>query len=259
MTTGAGARPRVIIVLPAYNAAATLELTLRDLPRESVDDIILVDDGSRDDTVAIAHRLGLTVYQRERNGGYGANQKTCYRLARERGADYVVMIHPDYQYDPRMIPAAVAVLEHGICDVVLGNRIRSRSECLHSGMPLYKYLANRMLTLIENIALGQNLGEFHSGFRAYRRVVLETIPYERNADGFLFDSQFLFQAYHFGFILGDIPVPVRYFPEASSIKLWNSIAYGTGTLWHLFLLLLHRLRLRASPLYTNEIHARGGR
>jgi glycosyltransferase involved in cell wall biosynthesis len=250
MRAADGSTKRVVVVMPAYNASATLERTIRDLPRAFVDEIVLVDDCSTDDTVAVAERLGLTVHRHERNGGYGANQKSCYLLARQMEADYVIMIHPDYQYDPRVVPAVIAILDLGICDVVLGNRIRSRAECLQCGMPLYKYVANRALTIIENIALGQNLGEFHSGFRAYRRIVLETIPYERNADGFLFDSQFLFQAYHFGFVLGDLPVPVRYFSEASSIRLWKSMLYGAGTLAHLFLLLLHRARIRKSPLYT---------
>lgn len=242
-------KKRVVVVLPAYNAALTLERTIRDLPRSVVDEIILVDDCSSDNTVALAVEFGLTVHRRSQNGGYGANQKTCYAMARERGAEYVIMIHPDYQYDGRLVPAALNILELGVCDVVLGNRVRSRAESLHGGMPLYKYIANRALTFIENLALGQNLGEFHSGFRAYRREVLETIPYERNADGFLFDSQFLFQAHSFGFVLGDIPMPVRYFPEASSIHFRSSIAYGISTLFHLSLYLLHRMRVRQSPLY----------
>ena len=256
MPIPAAGKKHTVVVLPAYNASPTLERTIRDLPRSMVDEVILVDDCSSDDTVALAQRLGLTVHRHERNSGYGANQKTCYTIARERNADYVIMIHPDYQYDGRLIPAALAILELGVCDVVLGNRIRSRAECLRGGMPLYKYIANRILTLIENIALGQNLGEFHSGFRAYRRDVLDTIPYERNADGFLFDSQVLFQAHHFGFVLGDIPMPVRYFPEASSIRFWSSIVYGTGTLFHLLLYLLHRMHLRQSPLYFSNDRSR---
>ena len=160
---------KVIVVLPAYNAALTLEKTIASIPEGSVQDIILVDDCSRDDTVAIAKRLGLHVSTHEKNLGYGGNQKTCYKLALENGADYVVMLHPDYQYDARVIPAAVAILKCGICDMVLGNRVRTRKECLESGMPVYKYWANRFLTSVENIALGQNLGECHSGFRAYRR------------------------------------------------------------------------------------------
>ena len=217
--------------MPAYNAASTLERTLADIPEGSVDEIILVDDCSSDDTVTIARDLGLTVIQHEKNTGYGGNQKTCYTTALEKGADVVVMIHPDYQYDSRVIPVAVEIIRLGICDVMLGSRIRSRAEVLEGGMPPYKYIANRFLTTVENIALGQNLGDFHSGFRAYRREVLETIPWQRNSDDFIFDTQFLAQSVHFGFKLGDIPVPVRYFDEASSINFSRSTKYGLLTLW----------------------------
>jgi len=235
--------------MPAFNAAATLWQTVADIPAGAVDEIILVDDGSRDDTVAIARELGLTVIEHERNTGYGGNQKTCYRRALDAGADYVVMIHPDYQYDSRVIPAAVEFLRLGICDCVLGSRIRSRKEALDGGMPAWKYLANRLLTVVENIALGQNLGDFHSGFRAYRREVLETIPWERNSDDFVFDSQFLAQVVHFGFKLGDVPVPVRYFKEASSINFVRSVKYGLSTLAVVAKFWLHRLRLWRSKLF----------
>jgi glycosyltransferase involved in cell wall biosynthesis len=221
---------RVVAVMPAYNAASTLERTVRDIPRGTVDEIILVDDCSGDNTVIVARELGLTVITHGRNLGYGANQKTCYQHALDSGADFVVMIHPDYQYDSRVIPAALEFIRLGICDVVLGSRIRSRREALDGGMPRYKYLANRFLTTVENIALGQNLGDFHSGFRVYRREVLETIPWERNSDDFVFDSQFLAQAVYFGFKLGDVPVPVRYFEEASSIDFKRSTRYGLLTL-----------------------------
>jgi glycosyltransferase involved in cell wall biosynthesis len=240
---------RVVAVMPAYNAAATLRRTAADIPAGAVDEIILVDDCSRDDTVAIARELGLTVIEHERNTGYGGNQKTCYRRALDAGADYVVMIHPDYQYDSRVIPAAVEFLRLGICDCVLGSRIRSRKEALDGGMPAWKYLANRVLTVVENIALGQNLGDFHSGFRAYRREVLETIPWERNSDDFVFDSQFLAQVVHFGFKLGDVPVPVRYFKEASSINFVRSVKYGLSTLGVVTRFWLHRLRLWRSKLF----------
>ncbi|MCH8830194.1 MAG: glycosyltransferase family 2 protein [Planctomycetes bacterium] len=235
--------------MPAYNAAATLAKTVADIPPGSVDEIILVDDCSRDNTVEIARSLGLTVIEREQNGGYGANQKTCYRRALETGADFVVMIHPDYQYDSRVIPVAVDILRLGICDCVLGSRIRTRREALADGMPRYKYIANRLLTFVENVALGQNLGDFHSGFRAYRREVLTTIPWERNSDDFVFDSQFLAQVVHFGFKLGDIPVPVRYFAEASSINFLRSVKYGAGTLGVLMRFWLHRLRILRSKLF----------
>ncbi|MCA9055585.1 MAG: glycosyltransferase family 2 protein [Planctomycetaceae bacterium] len=243
--------------MPAYNAAATLERTTSDIPPASVDEIILVDDCSRDDTVAIARQLGLTVVTHETNLGYGGNQKSCYTHALAAGADYVVMIHPDYQYDARMIPAAIEALRLGICDVVLGNRIRTRWEALEGGMPGWKYVANRILTTVENIALGQNLGDFHSGFRAYTREVLETIPWRQNSDDFVFDSQFLGQAVHFGFKLGDIPVPVRYFDEASSINFRRSVRYGCGTLFVLVQYWLQKLRLGRFRLFTSESDSTG--
>ena len=221
---------RTIVVMPAYNAATTLERTVDDLPTGHYDEIIVVDDNSTDDTVEVAKGLGLTVVEHKANRGYGGNQKTCYQHALEHGADYVVMVHPDYQYDARILPAAVNILQNGICDVVLGNRIRTRREALAGGMPPAKYFANRGLTILENLMSGQNLGEWHSGFRAYNRRVLETIPYERNSDDFVFDSQFLVQCVHFGFKLGDVPVPVRYFEEASSINFRRSTTYALLTL-----------------------------
>lgn len=232
---------KVIAVLPAYNAESTLAATLADVPAGSVDEIVLVDDGSTDQTVAVARDMGLTVIRHDANRGYGGNQKTCYRYALEHGADIVVMIHPDYQYDSRVIPHAVGIIELGICDIVLGSRIRARGEALRGGMPRWKYLANRGLTAFENLSLGQNLGDFHSGFRVYRREVLEKIPFERNSDDFVFDTQFLVQAVHFGFRLGDIPVPVRYFREASSINFRRSVKYGFGTLAVVGEWYLHRL------------------
>ena len=228
------AAPRIIAVMPAYNAAATLEKTLADIPEGSVQEIILVDDCSTDNTVELARSLGLTVIEHEKNRGYGGNQKTCYAEALSREVDVIVMIHPDYQYDSRVIPLVAQIIHLGICDCVLGSRIRSRTEALAGGMPRYKYIANRLLTTFENIAMGQNLGDYHSGFRAYSRKVLETIPYERNSEDFVFDSQFLVQVVHFNFKLGDIPVPVRYFDEASSINLSRSIKYGLQTLAAVF-------------------------
>jgi len=240
---------RVIAVLPAYNAEKTLAATLADMPAGCADEVILVDDGSKDRTVEVAREMGLTVIVHDQNKGYGGNQKTCYRTALEHGADVVVMIHPDYQYDSRVIPHAVGIIELGICDVVLGSRIRSRQEALDGGMPIYKYLSNRFLTICENLALGQNLGDFHSGFRVYRRQVLETIPFEQNSDDFVFDTQFLAQAVRLGFRLGDLPVPVRYFDEASSINFRRSLRYGLLTLGVMGHFWLDRLRLWRSPLY----------
>ena len=243
-------RHKVIAVMPAYNAEKTLAATLADMPPGCVDEVILVDDGSKDRTVEIAREMGLTVIVHPKNRGYGGNQKTCYRHALERGADVVVMIHPDYQYDSRVIPHAVGFIELGICDVVLGSRIRSRDEAFKGGMPAWKYLANRFLTAVENLALGQNLGDFHSGFRVYRREVLEKVPFERNSDDFVFDTQFLVQAVRLGFRLGDVPVPVRYFKEASSINFRRSVRYGLATLGALAVYWLDRLRIRRSPLFV---------
>lgn len=227
-----------IVVVPAYNAATTLAQVVEDIPRRLVDEVIVVDDCSQDETARIAEGLEVTLVRKQCNGGYGATQKTCYDLALERQADHVIMIHGDYQYDPRIIPAAINLMELGVCDVILGNRIRTRREALKGGMPLIKYLANRGLTFIENVLSGQNLGEWHSGWRAYRAEVLRRLPYRLNSDDFVFDTQFLVQCVHFGFRIGDIPAPVRYFDEASSINLRDSARYALQTLktfagWHL--------------------------
>jgi glycosyltransferase involved in cell wall biosynthesis len=243
-------RGKVIIVMPAFNAAATLERTFVDIPPGTADQIILVDDGSQDNTVEIATRLGITVIRHEKNEGYGRNQKTCYREALARGAETIVMLHPDYQYDSRLIPFFLGYLDLGICDVMLGNRIRTRQEALGDGMPLYKYLSNRVLTILENVVLGQNLGDFHSGFRVYRREVLETIPFEKNSNDFVFDSEFLAQAAYHGFRIGDAPVPVRYFPEASSIDFLGSLRYGFKTLGVLGKYFLHKWNIIRCPLFA---------
>ncbi|OGS24889.1 MAG: glycosyl transferase family 2, partial [Elusimicrobia bacterium RIFOXYB2_FULL_48_7] len=215
-------KPKTIIVMPAYNAEKTLEQTVKSIPAGIVDEIILVDDCSKDRTVEISRALGLKTIVHEKNTGYGGNQKTCYSAALNDGADIIVMIHPDYQYDPRAVPQMAAFIENDICDFVLGNRIRTRKEALASGMPVYKYFANRALTMLENFLLGQNLGEWHSGLRAYSRKVLEKIPWQKNSDDFVFDQQMLVQAAYFGFRMGDVPVPSKYFSEASSINLSRS-------------------------------------
>jgi len=245
----ASASDRTVIVMPAWNAAKTLERIVADIPAGCCDEIVVVDDASRDETAEIAARLPVTLIRHEQNVGYGGNQKTCYREALTRGAAYVVMLHPDYQYDARIIPAALDILRIGVCDVILGNRIRTRKEALAGGMPLAKYLANRGLTLIENVLSGQNLGEWHSGFRAYRRAVLERVPFETNSDDFVFDSQFLLQAVHFGFKVGDLPAPVRYFDEASSIDFPAATKYALLTLWTFVLWYLHRFRITRSRLF----------
>jgi glycosyltransferase involved in cell wall biosynthesis len=223
------ARDRVIVVLPAYNAARTLERTCAEIPAGSADEVILVDDASSDDTVALARRLGLTVVTHPKNLGYGGNQKTCYRAALERGAGIVVMLHPDYQYPPQILPAMVEMVRSRLFDVVLGSRILGRSA-LQGGMPLYKYAGNRVLTLAENLLVGRKLSEYHTGYRAYSRRVLETLPLLENADGFVFDNQILCQAIAFGFAIGEVSSPCRYFPEMSSIGFASSVRYGFGVL-----------------------------
>jgi glycosyltransferase involved in cell wall biosynthesis len=231
---------KVIVVMPAYNAEQTLEKTYRDIPAGVVDEVLLIDDASMDRTSQIAERLGITVIKHERNRGYGGNQKTCYDSALGRGADIVVMVHPDYQYDPKVIPFAVGFIQTGICDIIIGSRIRTRRETLEGGMPVYKYIANRILTTIENSILGQNLGDFHSGFRVYRRAVLEKINYRINSNDFIFDTELLTQAVVFGFRIGDIPIPTRYAPESSSINFRRSLKYGIQTLIVMMKYLMHR-------------------
>jgi len=224
-------KSKVVVILPAFNAEKTLEKTVQEISREIVDEIILVDDGSSDQTVALARKLGLTVYFHDKNMGYGANQKTCYRTALKSGADIIVMIHPDYQYDPKVIKYLVGFIEEDYCDVMLGSRIRSRKESLEGGMPTYKYFANRFLTFCENLLSGYNLSEWHTGMRAYKREVLEKIDFMSNSDDFVFDTQILFQIIEKKYRIGDIPVPVRYFREASSINFWRSLRYGFLTVY----------------------------
>lgn len=258
-------KPRIIVVMPAYNAAKTLERTYADLPRQIIDQVILVDDASRDRTVEIAHRLGLVVVLHVQNQGYGANQKTCYIEALRRGADIVVMLHPDYQYDSRLVPELVAPIVRDEADLVLGSRLLSKGGALAGGMPLWKYVANRFLTTAENVVLGQRLSEMHTGFRAYRREMLTTIPFLLNSDDFVFDTQVIAQAVAFGFRLSEIAVPTRYFKEASSVNFRRSVRYGLATLWVMLRFLLSKWGLLGcqefrkplidvlSPQYAAEI------
>lgn len=241
-----------VIVMPAYNAESTLKATVSDIPRDCYDELILVDDCSSDNTVALAESLGLTVIRHKTNKGYGANQKTCYDTALQRGADVIIMLHPDYQYDAKLIPHFIGFMETGLCQVMLGSRIRTRKETLVSGMPMYKYISNRALTIVENIVLGQNLGDFHSGFRCYTRQVLETIPYHKNSDDFVFDSQFLAQAAYFGFRIGDAPVPCRYFQEASSINFSRSTRYGLLTLLTLAQFTLQKSKIAKFDIFDSD-------
>jgi glycosyltransferase involved in cell wall biosynthesis len=220
---------RVAVVLPAYNAARTLARTVAEIPRDVVDDVILTDDGSTDQTAALSERLGLHTLRHERNRGYGGNQKTCYAAALTRGADVVVMLHPDYQYSPLLVTAMASMIASGHYEVVLGSRILGRGA-LQGGMPLYKYIANRALTLTQNLALGLKLSEYHTGYRAWSRAALEVLPLQRCSDDFVFDNQMLSLAAYKGLPIGEISCPTRYFEEASSINFKRSVVYGLGVL-----------------------------
>lgn len=235
---------RTWIVMPAYNAERTLERTYFDVPERLRHQVLVVDDYSTDRTVEVARSLGLEVIQHDRNLGYGANQKTCYRAALDRGATVVVMLHPDFQYDARVVELMAELIYLGTVDFVLGNRIRTRAEALSGGMPKWKYFLNRMSTFTENLILGQTIGDFHSGLRAYSRDLLLKIPFHRNSNDFSFDQEMIVQAVSFQFRIGDIPVPVRYMDEASSINLRRSIKYGLGGLGAIAAQKLHRMRLR---------------
>ena len=236
-------------MLPAYNAAQTLEATLQRLRPGSYRDVILVDDASDDDTVGVARRLGIQVHRHEENRGYGANQKSCYRLALETAAEVVVMLHPDNQYDGALISHMVGFIEAGVVDIVLGSRIRRRQEVLAGGMPPLKYIGNRLLTITENVVLGLNLPEYHTGFRAYHRRVLEKLDFEACSDDFVFDQQLLVQARVHEFRIGAVPVPTHYGPESSSIPLGRSTRYGLGTLAVLGRYVLYRLGFRQQRLF----------
>jgi glycosyltransferase involved in cell wall biosynthesis len=240
---------RVCVVLPAYHAAKTLEATLLRLGPGSCDDIILVDDASADDTIDVARRLGIKVHRHPQNRGYGGNQKTCYQLALETDAEVVVMLHPDNQYDGALVPYMVGFIKADVVDIVLGSRIRRREEVLAGGMPLIKYVANRVLTIMENVVLGLNLPEYHTGYRAYHRRVLETLNFEACSDDFVFDQQFLVQARVHGFRTGAVPVPTHYGPESSSIPLGRSTKYAFGTMAVLGRYLLYRAGWKSQPLF----------
>jgi len=223
------ANRKICIVLPAYNAARTLEMTFHEIPDDVVDDVILVDDASTDDTLRLAKNLGVFAVRHDYNKGYGGNQKTCYRLALERGADVVIMLHPDYQYTPKLLLPMASMLCSGLFDVVLGSRILGRGA-LAGGMPVYKYVANRGLTFVQNILVGHKLSEYHTGYRGFTRSVIEKLPLERNSDDYIFDNQMLSQVIYLGFRVGEISCPARYFPEASSINFRRSVKYGLGVL-----------------------------
>jgi glycosyltransferase involved in cell wall biosynthesis len=240
---------RITVVLPAYNAAQTLEQTFREIPLDLVDDVILVDDHSTDETVKMAERIGLkhTIIH-SKNLGYGGNQKTCYDEALKTGADIIIMLHPDYQYTPQLIPAMAWIIANDLYQVVFGSRILGRGA-KKGGMPLYKYVANRILTLIQNILIGQKLSEYHTGYRAYSREVLESIKYHSNSDDFIFDNQTISQIFTAGFEIAEITCPTKYFKEASSINFKRSTIYGLGVLKVSFLHLFNRIGLYKSNIY----------
>lgn len=247
-----GEELKVVVVMPAYNAAKTLERTYNDIPHEIVDQIILVDDVSQDETVEIARQLGLDVVIHLQNKGYGGNQKTCYIEALRHGADIVVMLHPDYQYDSRLIPQMIEPIIAGRADLVLGSRMLN-GGALAGGMPLWKYIANRFLTFIENVAFGKHLSEYHTGFRAYNRKLLATLPFLLNKDSFVFDTEVLAQAINAGMTIAEIPVPTRYFEEASSVNLKTSIIYGLETLWVVAKYLLNKWGIVRLPQFNKTL------
>jgi glycosyltransferase involved in cell wall biosynthesis len=250
---------KTVVVMPAYNAEKTLEKTIDDIPFGLVDEIILVDDASSDKTFELANSLvknhpsfnsdkkeciHFSIFRQEHNGGYGSNQKKCYELALKHGADIVVMLHPDYQYDPKLIKHLVEFIKDGYFDIMLGSRIRSRKEALDGGMPFYKYLANRLLSFFQNIATGRNLSEWHTGMRAYKQDVLKNIGYQRFSDDFIFDTQILLAAVEKNYSIGDIPVPVRYCKDSSSINFLRSLKYGLQTVFETLIFLLKKVCAR---------------
>jgi glycosyltransferase involved in cell wall biosynthesis len=246
---------KIIVVMPAYHAEKTLAACYEAIPHDIVDEVLLVDDASDDATVAVAERLGIMTHRHPANRGYGGNQKTCYALALERGADIVVMLHPDYQYEPRLITAMAAMVASDVYDVVVGSRILGNTA-IAGGMPRYKYLANRLLTFVQNLLLGSKLSEFHSGYRAFSRRVLETLPLARNSDDFVFDNQMLVQALAFGMRIGEISCPTRYFPEASQINFRRSVVYGCGVLWTGLVYRLWRWGLAKPLLFSPDASLR---
>jgi len=242
---------KLIVVMPAYNAEKTLIQTYRELPHEYVDEVILVDDASRDRTATLAQELGIRTIIHAENKGYGGNQKTCYREALRLGADIVVMVHPDYQYSPKLVTAMSSMITSGHYDVVLGSRILG-GEALKGGMPFYKYIANRILTFFENLVFGVKLSEYHTGYRAFSKQVLEMLPLEKNSDDFVFDNEMLAQAIYFGFKIGEISCPTKYFEDASSINFIRSMKYGFGVLATAVRFILQKTGLRQSPLFDRD-------
>jgi glycosyltransferase involved in cell wall biosynthesis len=242
---------KIVVVLPAYNAEPTLRQTYSEIPLQYIDEVILVDDSSSDRTAEIARSLGVRTLVHRKNLGYGGNQKTCYAEALHQGADVVVMLHPDYQYTPNLLVAMSSLIAVGQYDVVLGSRILCQSAIM-GGMPVYKYIANRALTFFENLMLGQKLSEYHTGYRAFSRKVLESLPLNENSDDFVFDNQMLAQIAYFGFAIGEISCPTKYFPEASSINLRRSITYGLGVVRTSINYRLQKMGLRHSRIFAKD-------
>jgi glycosyltransferase involved in cell wall biosynthesis len=243
-------RPKTVVVMPALNAAKTLADTISEIPRDVVDEIILVDDRSTDETVSLARELGVHVVWHPHNVGYGGNQKTCYLEALQRGAEIVVMLHPDGQYEPSLIPKLIAPIARGEADLVLGTRMAEPGAAKRAGMPLYKRIANRALTTLENRVMGTHLTDLHTGYRAYGRDFLLTVPFLRNSIDFVFDSEVLMQAAHFEFRITEVPAQTRYFEDMSSVGPWVSTVYGVKTVWTGARLLLHRTRVWPSRKFT---------
>ena len=241
---------KVVVVMPAYNAGKTLKTTCAEIPMDIVDEIILVDDASRDETVAVAKELGLKTIVHPKNRGYGGNQKSCYKTALEAGADIVIMLHPDYQYTPKLVSAMAYILESGLYDVVLGSRILG-GQALKGGMPMYKYISNRFLTMAQNMLMGAKLSEYHTGYRAFTRKVLETVPIERNSDDFVFDNQMLSQIHYKGFNIAEVTCPAKYFEEASSINFLRSMRYGLGCLWTALQFRLSKMGVHRASLFKS--------
>lgn len=242
---------KIVVVMPAYNAAGTLEQTYREIPFEFIDEVILVDDASGDNTAQVAQTLGIETIVHPQNRGYGGNQKTCYKAALRRGADVVIMLHPDYQYTPKLLVAMASLIANGQYDIVLGSRILCNGA-LKGGMPFYKYAFNRWLTATQNLLIGMKLSEYHTGYRAFSREVLLNLPLEENSDDFVFDNQMLTQAVYFGYSIGEIACPAKYFEEASSINFRRSVIYGFGVLATSFACFFQRLGAYKSPIFARE-------
>lgn len=245
-------KKKIIVVMPAYNAAKTLADTYARIPKDIVDEVILVDDASSDKTVLIASKLNIYTIRHSSNLGYGGNQKSCYTEALKHGGDVIVMLHPDGQYEPQMIPHMIKPIINEGADLVLGSRMAIKGEALKGGMPRYKFIANKILTFIENIALGLRLSEYHTGYRAYSRRLLEIIPFMKNSNGFVFDSQIIIQARRFNLVIKEVPVKSNYFKDASSINFYKSVVYGLQTLWMILLYLLDKKKLIRCKLLQPE-------